>query len=180
MYNLFLFISSYQTQCHIQNQYKNEFLEFLSNKSQLGHITVSGMVCTADFQNLLLCFHNRYKEWTPIGGHLGFNETVFEALNREINEEIGILDKNFYIDSNANILSLDKKKYQCRTSNIMHYDIALIVILNESVLSLKPNQEIKELRFFNIKEKEFLSVPLPFYTRRYCLALEAYLLDKKF
>lgn len=176
MSDVYSFISSYIPQCLVQNEYKNEFLKFISNNNQCGHITVSGMICSADYENLLLCFHNRYREWAPIGGHKSEEETIFEALRREISEEIGILDKDFTIDFNCSILSLDKKKYQCRTKNTMHYDISLLVRLSHSSLLFEKNQEIQELRFFNLKKKEFLSVSLPAYTKRYCFALEKYLL----
>lgn len=176
MHDLYSLLLSYNPLYALQNQYKKDFLAFLSQENLYGHITVSAMICDINFKNILLCFHNRYREWSPVGGHACKQETLMSALHREIYEEIGISEKNCHIDAKFPLLSIDKSEYQCRTAKIMHYDICLLVHLNQENLVLKPNHEIQELRFFNIAKREFLSVPLPSYTKQYCLALEKYIL----
>jgi 8-oxo-dGTP pyrophosphatase MutT (NUDIX family) len=38
----------------------------------------------------LLCFHKKYKEWLPVGGHVDLNEDPEQALFKEIREECGL------------------------------------------------------------------------------------------
>lgn len=39
---------------------------------------------------VLLCFHKKYREWLPIGGHVDLDEDPEEALFKEIKEECGL------------------------------------------------------------------------------------------
>ena len=38
----------------------------------------------------LLCYHKKYKEWLPVGGHVDLNEDPEQALSKEIREECGL------------------------------------------------------------------------------------------
>ncbi len=38
----------------------------------------------------LLCFHKKYKEWLPVGGHVDLDEDPEQALFKEIREECGL------------------------------------------------------------------------------------------
>ncbi len=38
----------------------------------------------------LLCYHKKYKEWLPVGGHVDLDEDPEEALFKEIREECGL------------------------------------------------------------------------------------------
>jgi 8-oxo-dGTP diphosphatase len=39
---------------------------------------------------VLLCFHKKYQEWLPVGGHVDLDEDPEEALFKEIHEECGL------------------------------------------------------------------------------------------
>ena len=39
---------------------------------------------------VLLCFHKKYQEWLPVGGHVDLDEDPEEALFKEIREECGL------------------------------------------------------------------------------------------
>ena len=39
---------------------------------------------------VLLCFHKKYQEWLPVGGHVDLDEDPEQALYKEIREECGL------------------------------------------------------------------------------------------
>ena len=39
---------------------------------------------------VLLCYHKKYQEWLPVGGHVDLDEHPDEALMKEIREECGL------------------------------------------------------------------------------------------
>ncbi len=39
---------------------------------------------------VLLCWHKKYREWLPVGGHVDLDEDPEEALFKEIREECGL------------------------------------------------------------------------------------------
>ena len=39
---------------------------------------------------VLLCWHKKYREWLPIGGHVDLDEDPDHALMKEIREECGL------------------------------------------------------------------------------------------
>lgn len=39
---------------------------------------------------VLLCYHKKYREWLPVGGHVDLDEDPEQALFKEIREECGL------------------------------------------------------------------------------------------
>jgi 8-oxo-dGTP pyrophosphatase MutT (NUDIX family) len=65
------------------------------------------------FENkVLLRIHDKYKLWFSVGGHIEPNEDLETAARREILEEVGLSDVEFYRDE-------DSAKYQADNFQLM-------------------------------------------------------------
>ena len=80
-------------------QHSEVLLDFLNNsedlysrRNEVGHITGSAFIVSADLQNALLILHAQYNKWVSPGGHVDEGENSLKAASRESAEEVGIQD----------------------------------------------------------------------------------------
>ena len=75
-----------------QEALRREYMNFLANGGEVSldrdgerqHLTASCFVFTSDFENVLLCFHNKGQFWVQLGRHLeSGDESVAAAARRE-------------------------------------------------------------------------------------------------
>ena len=85
--------------------------------------------------------------WCKTGGHVENGETIFEALKREIFEEIGInINKNQIIDTKIS-KSLNPKE------NYFSYDN--VILVNTKIEDYKiQEEELDEVKYFAIEQLE--------------------------
>ena len=84
--------------------YLNTFKDCLTRKNALGHFTSSAFIVNEDYTKVLMAYHNIYKSYAWLGGHVDGCEDTLKVAIKEANEESSI--KNLELLSD-NIISLD-------------------------------------------------------------------------
>ena len=114
----------------------------------IGHAPIMAVATTgivySEEKGLLLEKRTDTGEWCVPGGAIELNETLEEALAREIKEEtnLDIVNPQFY-DIRANVHMVYPNK-----DEVYYTDVVYIV--NEFYGDLKPDAESSELKFFSL------------------------------
>jgi len=67
--------------------------DIFNRKNFIGHLTASGIVLSADLNSILLIHHNFLQRYLQPGGHQDDdNETPLQAAQRQIEEEVGLVN----------------------------------------------------------------------------------------
>ena len=106
---------------------------------------------------VLLCFHNKSKEWFPVGGHVEENETPEETAKREVIEETGLKVNFFNTDDKLNCSDVEElmKPVHIFLENVRegHKHIDFIYYAIAESLKLNPEDgEANELKWFSENE----------------------------
>jgi len=103
------------------------------------HFCVYFLPYNADTKEVFLVHHKKSGLWLSPGGHIDKNEELLEALNREIEEELGVkrwfpaLPPPFTLS----ITPIDNRPIQtCR----MHYDVWYLVATDGSNFLVNPEE----------------------------------------
>ena len=84
------------------------------------HFSVYFLPYNSVIRKVFMVYHKKSGLWLSPGGHIDKGETLFEALNREISEELGV--KHFFSEEPApfflSITQIENKTQTCKT----HYD----------------------------------------------------------
>jgi 8-oxo-dGTP pyrophosphatase MutT (NUDIX family) len=122
-------LNSWQPACDLQQQYKIQFLDVLSedtcsrSHTNPGHVTASGFVRTEDFGRICLIFHPRFQKWIQPGGHIEVEDVeIISAARREIFEETGL--ENVHWDGTIR-LDVHQVPTTSKQEAHLHFDIQL-------------------------------------------------------
>ena len=134
----------------------------MGRNNKIKEFVVEGYVIKDN--SVLLVYHKKIGMWLPPGGHIEKHETPEEALVREIKEETGLEveiinqvkpDKKFSVR-----LLYQPTHIQLEDIKGTHYHIDLIYLCRVKGGELHSNQEIEDLRFFDIEEiNKFDNIP---------------------
>ena len=69
--------------------------DVLTRNNKIGHFTVSSWIFNKDKTKVLMIYHNTFKSWAWIGGHVDGNDDFKKVLIKEIEEESGVKNPNF-------------------------------------------------------------------------------------
>jgi 8-oxo-dGTP pyrophosphatase MutT (NUDIX family) len=156
-------LESYQTDTLIEQKYKNEMLEFLTESdnplymsNQKGHFTASAWIVSADHKSALLTEHAKIGKWFQLGGHIEENDSSFlAACLREAEEESGIhglsLHNSFIIDIDVHTIS----EYKGIPEH-PHLDITCYLLAPEKANVIK-TAESKNLQWVPLSEIKSLT-----------------------
>jgi len=109
--------------------------DVLTRNNRIGHFTVSAWIINEKKDKVLMIYHNIYKSWSWVGGHLDGNDNLLEVIKREIYEETSLTDIKLLVDGiyGINIIGVDQhiKNNQIITSHL-HFDIVFLFEAKEN------------------------------------------------
>ncbi len=128
----------------IMLKYINKFDDVLTRENQLFHFTTSAWIVNKDRTKVLMIYHNIFKSWSFIGGHVDGNSNLLEVIQKEILEESGInnikLLENGIFGLSINIVKPHIKNNRYVSSHL-HYDIQyLFEACENDKLQIKPDE----------------------------------------
>ncbi len=135
-------INSYTPKCEqeesdikIINEAEEINGEILTRNNKFGHLTSSVFVVNKDRTKLLCVYHNIYKSWSWIGGHVDGDDDLLYVAEKELKEETSL--ENFKFVSNEP-LTIDvltvfghtrKGEY---VSAHLHYNVTFLIEADEN------------------------------------------------
>lgn len=104
-------IENYKPTCHqeekdkeVMLKYLNTFKDCLTRDNVFGHFTSSAFIINKEHTKVLMAYHNIYKSYAWLGGHLDGERDALKVAIREANEESCIKNLKLLKDD---IISLD-------------------------------------------------------------------------
>lgn len=89
-------------------------------------------------KQLFIIHHKKSGLWLSPGGHIDKGETLHEALNREIEEELGV--KSFFTEEQMPFLlstaTINNTTQPCK----MHYDVWYLMPTDGSIFNVDPHE----------------------------------------
>ncbi len=100
-------------------------------------------------KKVFIVYHKKSGLWISPGGHIDEGETLLEALNREIDEELGVKDlfKEAPTPFLLTITRIENKVQSCKT----HYDVWYLVPTDGSGSTIDP-QEFLDTKWMTLEE----------------------------
>ena len=95
------------------------------DENSQNHFCVYFLPYNIQVKKVFLVHHKKSGWWLSPGGHVDKGETVFESLNREIHEELGVKDffKDIQIPFFLTITPIENQKQPCKK----HFDVWYLV-----------------------------------------------------
>jgi 8-oxo-dGTP pyrophosphatase MutT (NUDIX family) len=118
-------------------------------ESAQSHFCVYFLPFNAERKEVFLVHHKKSGLWLSPGGHIDRGETLLEALNREIVEELGVKDF-FKVEARPFLLTItaiDNKAQPCKE----HYDVWYLAPTDGHNFDIDPT-EFHETRWLPIDE----------------------------
>lgn len=113
------------------------------------HFCVYFLPFNSENKKIFIIHHKKSSLWLSPGGHIDKGETLLEALNREINEELGV--KNFFKNEQLpfllTITPIDNEIQPCKA----HYDIWYLASTDGLNFHIDP-AEFHDVKWLTIDE----------------------------
>ncbi len=107
------FINNYSPKCEqekkdieFMNEAENLFGDILTRDNKFCHLCSSAFVVNSERTKVLCVFHNIYKSWSWIGGHVDGDDDLLYVAEKELKEETSLKDFRFVSDVPITIDSL--------------------------------------------------------------------------
>lgn len=133
----------------------NEYLQRLQDglltrdENSESHFCTYFLPYNRDSKKVFMVHHKKSGLWLSPGGHIDKGETVVQALNREIDEELGV--KDFYkVDPTPFLLTITPIKNQTQPCK-KHYDIWYLVETDGNDFNINP-AEFHDTKWLTISE----------------------------
>ncbi len=137
------------------NDYKQRVVEGLPTRDEnpQTHFCAYFLPYDPKQKKVFIVLHKKAGLWISPGGHIDRGETLFEALNREIHEELGV--KDFFKEEPAPFLltttPIENKIQPCKK----HYDVWYLVPTDGSNFNVDP-QEFLDTKWATLEEAKGL------------------------
>ncbi|MEI7452467.1 MAG: NUDIX domain-containing protein [Candidatus Falkowbacteria bacterium] len=102
-------------------------------------------------KKVFIVHHKKSGLWISPGGHIDAGETILGALNREINEELGVKDffKELVMPFLLTITPIENEVQPCKT----HYDVWYLVSTDGADFNIDP-REFLDTKWLTFAEAE--------------------------
>lgn len=121
---------------------KEVMLEFIKNNddvltrnNRIGHFTTSAWITNKDRTKVLMIYHNIYKSWAWVGGHVDGDEDFLRVIKKEIGEETGLTNLKLLSDGlcGLNIVTVENHiKRGKQVSSHLHFDVEFLFEADEN------------------------------------------------
>lgn len=145
--------------------------DVLTRENKVGHFSVSAWILNKERTKVLMIYHNIYKTWTWIGGHVDGDDNLKHVILKEINEETGLKNVRFLSDDifSLKVLNVNdhikKGKYvNCH----LHFDVEYLFEADENEnLRIKEdeNSGVKWIKIDKIKEYVSEEKMIPYFEK---------------
>lgn len=121
----------------------------IRDENEESHFCVYFLPYNSDTQEIFITYHKKSGLWISPGGHIEKGETVLDALDREIKEELGLefdvrkIDAPFMIS----ITEIDNPPQPCRA----HYDIWYLIQTDGGEFNVD-SREFHETKWITLKQ----------------------------
>ncbi len=107
-----------------------EHVDCARRELEIGHLTGSAWLVSADGQRILLTHHRKLNRWLQLGGHADGDSDLANVALREAEEESGLTD----LSVEPEIFDLDRHWIPARANEPghWHYDMRFVVRANGS------------------------------------------------
>lgn len=140
-----------ETYQHFLAQYARGI--FTRDEESETHFCVHFLPYRKESKEVFIVHHKKAGSWIAPGGHIDKGETVFETLNRELKEEMGV--KDFFAEEpqafQCTTIAIDRPGIFCKR----HLDIWFAVPLDGVELSVD-QQEFHDTAWLSISEAKEL------------------------
>ena len=136
-------------------KYLNTFDDCLSRENVFGHFTSSAFIVNQDFTKVLMAYHNIYKSYSFLGGHVDLDSNFLNVAIRETKEESSlenfqILDKNIF---SLEILAVSSHfKNQKFVSSHSHLNVTYLFQANDKDFIKNKEDENSSVSWINISD----------------------------
>ena len=122
---------------------------FTRDENPQSHFCVYFLPYNSQNKKVFIIHHRKSGLWLSPGGHIDHGETLLEALNREIHEELGV--KNFFKEEQSSFLltitPIENRIQPCKA----HYDVWYLVSTNGDNFNVDP-AEFYDMKWLTIEE----------------------------
>lgn len=157
-------IKKHQTSFDEEIEFQKQIIKFLEENDDfalrsnlIGQITGSAWIVNKERTKVLLIHHKKLNKWLQIGGHIeDTDQTIEETILREVKEESGLKDLKLLSSSiyDIDIHTIPPKK---EVTEHLHFDIRLIVEADENEDLTPQNDEILDIKWYNLHEVQNLA-----------------------
>ncbi len=147
------------------------FEEELLKRFPFFHFTVSAVIFDEKYQKVLFMFHNIYKSYSWVGGHMDGSRDLKKTIIKEVFEETGLKDVAFIKEEPVSIEILPVLRHYKNgepISNHEHYNITYALkasTLEKTTINYDEGKDLKWLNISDLKKYVTEAEMLPIYKK---------------
>lgn len=121
----------------------------------VAHLTSSAIVLNKDFTKVLFAYHNIYKSWSWLGGHLDGDDNLLYVALKETKEETGVEHVKPYMND---IFMIDviyvnhHMKNDRYVGDHLHLNVTFLLVADEHDQLVIKADENQDVRWFDLKD----------------------------
>ena len=124
--------------------YLPQFSDVLTRLNTLFHFTTSAWVVNPKRTKVLMIYHNLYGSWSWVGGHADGNANLLEVIEKEIQEETGVVHKKLLSNGIFGLSIHSVKPHYKKGKYVnahLHFDLQfLFEVQEEEPLKMKEDE----------------------------------------
>ncbi len=121
-----------------------------------GHLTASAFVLSLEFDRVLLHHHRKLDRWLQLGGHVENGQHPALAALREVHEESGLKELDFFGEPVVFDLDVHAIPPRAGEAGHDHLDVRFLMVADAALPLRLAQRESKDLRWWPLEELEVL------------------------